>query len=459
MGKFFFIVLAIGFFIQIMKQSGVKKLSWFFVGILFFPPTVMLMINPPISFSKLVIYCLLLAFIIQNKKLKQNLMEFPIFRPMAVLAVCCLLIGCMDSRLSLFQKLYRPISYFIENFLVAFLTYFYIKTFEDAKRFYHFLIVCMFLFALYGIINYVTKVSLYNSIIAEIYDTIDYGNRYTLIGDARFRITSFAWHAIYYGLLVALSILLMILFYYENKLQFHRRSYYLTGIALLMLNLFWTNSRTPLVAFAVGLSIFYAVGLGLGSKLRLVFIGILTTLIILIVAPDSVKIVDETVKTLTSQDSKIEGSSVEMRDVQLEASLLIFSQNPIFGNGFSYIIEDLGYSSDEKKRSSEGEFYGFESYSYKLLIEQGLMGMIGNLFFFGGLFVYYFRIRKHLDLAGRRMVYISAAMTITFLLFIFGTGDLGSFTFFMSLLGVNIKTIELSKEQIYIDSPSVAVVT
>jgi hypothetical protein len=35
-------------------------------------------------------------------------------------------------------------------------------------------------------------------------------------------------------------------------------------------------------------------------------------------------------------------------------------------------------------------------------------------------------------------------MTITFLLFIIGTGDMGGFMVFMALLGVNLKAIQLS---------------
>jgi hypothetical protein len=136
-----------------------------------------------------------------------------------------------------------------------------------------------------------------------------------------------------------------------------------------------------------------------------------------------------------------------MRDAQLAASFLLFNKSPYFGNGFGYISEDLGFSGKGTSTTKVDELYGFESYMYKLLIEQGIAGIVGNLIFFGTIFSFLIKVRKKVSDYGRSIVYITISMCITFLFFIFGTGDLGAFMFFMALLGVNFRVIILSKKQ------------
>jgi hypothetical protein len=79
-----------------------------------------------------------------------------------------------------------------------------------------------------------------------------------------------------------------------------------------------------------------------------------------------------------------------------------------------------------------------------LLIEQGSIGIFANLYFFIFLFRYLFKTRSKVDLLGQKLIYLSVSMTITFLIFIIGTGDMGAFMVFMALLGINLKGIQLS---------------
>jgi hypothetical protein len=444
MGKIFFIIILLFWVTQIITQKGYKKLNWIFSGILFFPSSVVILTSPYITFPRFLLLLFFMVFVFQNNKLRSKFRNFPLFFSISLVFVCLLLIGLFDARIDLFSKISRPLFYFLENFIIVFLTYFYIKSIRDLKKIYNFIILCFVIYGLYGIINYITRVSLYSSFIAEIYNSTDFGNSYTIMGDSRFRIASFAWHPIYYGLLLALAISLLVFIYYEKYMQIYSKLFYITILGLLGVNLLWTNSRTPLVSLLIGLSFFYLFSIKLGNKVKIALIGVIVLFGIVSISPESLKLFDESINTFTSKGSKLEGSSVEMREMQMGASLLIFSKNPVFGNGFNYITEDLGFSSDENKRVSDSDFAGFESYIYRLLIEQGLVGIFANLFFFISLFIYLFKTRKKVDLLGKRIIYLSVSMTITFLLFIIGTGEMGTFMIFMALLGVNLKGIQLS---------------
>jgi hypothetical protein len=444
MGEIIFILTAIIFFVQILISSGVNKLYWFLVGILFFPRSIIIINSPVISFPRLMIYGLLISFIFQGKQKKSQMQHFPLFKPLMIIFIGLLCIGLMDSRLEFFFKLYRPFSYFLENFLIVFLCYFYLNTIKELKAVFDFIIKCLLVFSLYGFMNYATQISLYSKYISEIYKTVDFGNFYTGLNDSRFRISSFAWHPIYYGLLLGLVILLVIFVYQQKELRMQTNLFYKGIIVLLGINLLWTNSRTPLLAVVGGLVIFYIFALDLRGKLRNLLLALGIAVVGYLVSPNSFQIIEESINTFTSSGSRLEGSSVEMRDMQMEASLLLFSKSPVFGNGFNYITEDLGYSSDEKSSKSDTNLYGFESYSYKLLIEQGLIGIVINLIFFIGLLRFLLKKYSQTNTLGRHMIYFSAGITITFLLFIFGTGDMGGFLFYMSILGLIIKAIMLS---------------
>jgi uncharacterized integral membrane protein len=444
MGKLFFILIFLFLLRQIFFQKGYKKLIWFYFGILFVPSSVTIISN--ISFPRLLILVFFLIFIIQNTTIKKHFFKFPLWFPLTVVFFCLLSIGLFDERIRNIVKISRPIYYFFENFSAVFLTFFYLRSISDLKRIYNFIILCFLLFGLYGIINYYTKVSLYNSFIADTYKSIDFGNRYSILGDARFRIASFAWHPIYYGLILSFAILILVFTYSQKKLRTFSSFFYLSILVLLCFNLFLTNSRTPLMSLIIGLSFFYFFAIKFGNKVKIALISVIAIFTIVTISPKSFKLIDESIKTFTSQGSKLEGSSLEMREAQMGASVLIFMRNPVFGNGFNYITEDLGFSSDENKRDSDNELQGFESYSYKLLIEQGCIGIFANLFFFIYLFIYLFKTRKNVDELGKKIIYLTMSMTITFLLFIIGTGDMGGFMIFMALLGINLKAIILSQK-------------
>lgn len=104
--------------------------------------------------------------------------------------------------------------------------------------------------------------------------------------------------------------------------------------------------------------------------------------------------VDSIILTAKGEDS-VQGSSLEMRDVQTEAALLITSEYPIFGHGYDYIQEGLGYGTDNFK--GDWRLLGFESYIYVILIERGFFGLIIEIIILLSILTYAYRKEKLIE--------------------------------------------------------------
>lgn len=443
MGKLVFDLLALIFSIQLIRLPGVKKLPWFFAGILFFSPVAPIIETPNMSFPRLMIYVLLLTTFIGQKNWTGTFKKFPLRIPLILLFILFLCIGLFDTRLGIFLQIYRPISYFLENFFVIFITYYYIRSVNDAIQIYDFLVKIFFLFAVYGLLNYVTKQNQYNALISNAYGIEDFADNYMTNGISRSRISSFTWHPIFYGFLIDMILILQI-FMFTAVEKFKKNIFHFIVFGLLFINLLMVNSRTPLYSLLLGVFVYILFAVNFTKKVVILIAFITLIPIALFVAPDSMKIIDKSVAVVTGQQKEREdGSSVEMRAAQLNASLRIFDQSPIVGNGFQYITEGLHFGNSKSKTAYQSTLGGFESYIYKLLIEQGLFGIFGNLVFFVTLIIWLLKKYSRVDALGSKVIIFSIGLTICFILFIVGTGDLGSFLFFMALMGINIRLVTL----------------
>ncbi|PTQ99330.1 O-antigen ligase-like membrane protein [Mucilaginibacter yixingensis] len=449
MGKIFFIAIALIFTLQVILKPGIKKLLWFFAGVLLFPPAVTIISSPSVPFPRLMIYVLLTVTFIQQKKVFSELKLFVLKVPLLILFFLLLCIGLSDSRLNLFLQFYRPITYFLENFFIVFLTYYYIKSSNDALRIYDFLIKIFILFGLYGLSNYVTKNNEYNAFITNLYNSHDFANDNMITGLYRFRVSSLSWHAIYYGFLLMIMLLMETFMFTSVKIRQKNYVIYIFVAILLLVNLFLANSRTPILGLIAGALIYVLFAIKLTKKIAIFYAVIFAGIVSFAVLPKSAEIVLKTANIFTGRDAekKGEGSSMKMRQMQLDASVRIFNQSPVTGNGFEYINENLGYSSDTKKSKSSKDLEGFESYYFKLLIEQGMLGIAGNLILFIVLIIWLIKKYFKVSQFGKKIIVFTISITIAFIIFIIGTGDLGSFLFFMSILGINIKLIELNDQR------------
>ncbi|HVW15541.1 MAG TPA: O-antigen ligase family protein [Mucilaginibacter sp.] len=257
------------------------------------------------------------------------------------------------------------------------------------------------------------------------------------------RISSFAWHAIYYGFLLNTGILLCAFFINVYSGGYGQKTKYVYLLILLLVNLVLVNSRTPLLALAFGFLVLFLWEFNLANKLR---VGVLVIVLFssLVFIPKGRQIVSAAFSALTStEQSYEEGSSLDMRIGQLQASYDLFKKKPVTGNGLYYIKETLGFSRDWNQSKSDKDLYGFESYVYELLIEQGLLGIIGNIFLFASLFIFFIKNNISKNRGTKKLSLLGIALLVAYLSFIIGTGDMGSFPVFMIVMGITIKGIVL----------------
>ncbi|OOQ57094.1 hypothetical protein BC343_16330 [Mucilaginibacter pedocola] len=427
---------------QIFRLKGVKKLPWFFFGILFFPGSMQLIPTPATSFPRLIIYALIAATVVQEKAWFAEFKKFPVKIALIIMAIALLIIGIADDRLEPYLRVYRPFIYFVDSFFVIFLTYVYIKTEKDLVYVFNIIIVFFFVMALYGISNYLTRTVEYSAFISDTYGVVDSGNLNTSSGRDRFRISSFTVNPIYYGFLVTL-VMMLIVFMFNSIDKLKHKVFYGITFVLLLINLILVNSRTPLISFVFGAGLY---GL-FAIKFKHKFLIIIGCTVILAAGytllPKSFKIIDKAIAIFTQESDKNQdgGSSIEMRQTQLRASLRFFDKSPVYGHGLKYIDEKL--MEKDVKKMARSELKGFESYSFALLIEEGSIGIIANAIFFISCCLWMALRYKYATPLGKQYIMFGLALYAAFLLFIFATGALGTFLFCMSVMGMIFKAIEL----------------
>ncbi len=91
--------------------------------------------------------------------------------------------------------------------------------------------------------------------------------------------------------------------------------------------------------------------------------------------------------------------------------------------------------------------WGFESYVFELLIEQGIVGILGSLVFFTSIVYWLFKQRKY-SVEIRQISALGITIVVSFLAFSIATGALTSWYISMFLLGICMKKIVLMKEAI-----------
>lgn len=137
-------------------------------------------------------------------------------------------------------------------------------------------------------------------------------------------------------------------------------------MCLLLIGVFLANSRATILALVFGLLQFDYI-----RKPKTLLIAFFIFLIMVLPFSDYILNVYHSIFDFTG-NYDVGGSSMDMRMRQLDISLFLFLQNPIFGGGLSmiyYLMTDI----------SIPELAGAESQLFYLLIERGLLGILGYL--------------------------------------------------------------------------------
>lgn len=246
-------------------------------------------------------------------------------------------------------------------------------------------IYCIILFVLLICINGVIEYQVGVNYLREIQQSISEKNTYFSDNAIeRFGIThrvcSCIPHAIGFGTVCACLFLLFFYIIYETT--FHI-DIVIIGILLVLLGtgIVLSASRSPLLGMAV-MAIPFVINKDVLNMKNFIIVGLLFLVAVYFVG-DFLYLM---FISMVNEDVGLEarGSALEMRETQLELTMMLWSHNPIFGNG-NIVLEQIDRS---------GMLRGAESLWFQLLIRRGLVGFVGYILFFFSIFVDIYHTQK-----------------------------------------------------------------
>jgi len=370
-----------------------------------------------------------------------------LYKPISIFIIAMFTIGLFDQRLSIINKFLRPLMSCLDSVLLIPFVYFnYVNHNTNFANIYKKILISLFIFTLYGVYCYLTSTNPYISEISKDYGIRDFSADFMQADDGRFRISSFSFHPYLFSLLMIFAALILLAFRPFNSKSIFSGIQALFIFLLYTVNIYFTDSRTTFLIFLFVMS---AILLYKITFKRLIFYVFLIPALYVSIMQFSAtsNAIDKVLDIFTTGGTQLTGSSVSMRQDQLLISLGYFYKSPIYGNGFNYLVDNLKFSSDKSKRQTDADAYGFESYLFILLIEQGILGILANIFIFYGLIklhtINLFRVTS-LD---QKLTFSNLLIAISYIIFIFATGTLNSMPIFFLLMGISLSHQTISSSQ------------
>lgn len=202
-------------------------------------------------------------------------------------------------------------------------------------------------------------------------------------------------------------------------------------IAVGIINIVLCGSRTAIVTSIVFL-LFILLQYGIKKLLFIIPLSYISLIICMAILPQNIKN-SNMIKYIESgiyfwdssysERANIQGSSKEMRYIQLQNSIRIMERNPIGGIGYNY-----EYYSLSTGRTISDNLYGLESILFKTLIEQGIIGLF--------VFIYTYNIlRRYAVIKNKEQKILTNGYFFSFFVSMIFTGIQGnSYIYFMIFL-------------------------
>ena len=266
------------------------------------------------------------------------------------------------------------------------------------------------------------------SLKTQMFDVSSVATIYT--DEQRFRVNSLFNMAWTYGFF---SFICIVIFSY----------YYISGIGsktcnfiMIVLGVFgalFCYCRSVILAAFTGIGLF--VILNLKSHMKIGLIAFWTMTVSYFYVPAVQEIVDSSVDVFLTGGENLEhkGSTVDMRKLQMEASVPYFFKNPILGNGYDYFAIGLGWNERDHSKMDE-DLWGAESIVCNILLERGIVGMIEFISFWFLCIYLVFKYRK----ADIQLFNCTIAIIVAYLLFLYMNGEMNTTSAVIFIVGLNI---------------------
>lgn len=419
-------VLISGF--QIYRSSGEKRLNWFICSLLLLGYASFIE-RPHLPASRFFLITYLLSMWRHHEF--RNI-KFPLKIPFIIYLIGLFVISFNANHLSLFYKIYKPLILLLETYGVIIVGYVSARSCKHISRP---IIIVLFIVLLYGIFTFITHTDPYRFIINPQDLDVDFFVNSYLFG-GRTRIASTWSHPISYGFICC------VFFFVCLSAKHWIGKKYKLLLLILLFSIIFCGSRTVLLCFLL-MGACYIVTTFKTSKqiqyfLIIISVGLLSTIFI----PPITDKMESLVETIQGKDTT-SGSSLDMREMQLEASLAIMSEFPMTGGGLDYAREVMGFGTDTWNREYREELQGLESIAYTILIERGIVGIVIEIMMIYFILLYALRRRK-CDRVDAGMV---LTLEIGFVIFALSTSTLDSWLITMFFIGYYMYMIHQSEHK------------
>ena len=259
----------------------------------------------------------------------------------------------------------------ITNYLFICCFWYICRTINDIMFFSKRLLLVFVVVFVYGVFEYISNS---NPVLEYIKESIPdvfakdkiYLSDLDNLRDGRARFQSLFSISILYGIMSVLFCFFLIYIKQLNVFRINKWVYY----SLILCSLFacyLSNSKTPVVAISI-----FLIPIILNNRF-LLFVDCFL-IVFIICFPDIILNVLSyfiNIDAFKVKENSLEGSSLYMRMIQLDTSISLFLKSPIWGNGIrsAAIFSEKGY-----------QVFGAESVWFRLMIEQGLLGLISYIY-------------------------------------------------------------------------------
>lgn len=328
---------------------------------------------------------------------------------------------------------YKPSDILVQSYYnVLFLSVmvFSVWTITDEKAFGRagrYISIALILVCIYGVSTYILHNNPYLSFLSKFTgntkDFVGIAERYAseTRGGLASRISVLTYNPLQYAILLNAFVFVPIYLYVKKK-----SNVYLFAVILILINLFLTGSRGPLIALLASVLFFFLKYQSLSSKIKYVAL-IVGALVLILFLPGFEKyasfiksiifIFDQSV----SDAAEISGSSVSGRFLQLsgvwdiivsvDLRILLFG----YGEGYTeYYLSLYGFGTD---------VMGFESILFSSLVNYGIIGFLLIDVFPWIFLIYCIRHLKKENMISKKNSYILSSMLTTNIIYSFLVGS------------------------------------
>ena len=419
-----YIIILIALFCgyKIYSNQGQKRFDWFVCSMMVMSSSILVINKPQVPCHRLFLICYWLSVLKNNERQGK---KFPLKIPLGIYIVGLLIISFNSPYLIFFYKMYKPFVFLIDTYFILLLACYGIKI-ENFKS--NAIVNTLLFVMLYGVLTLLLSSNPIQNFIMSAFGRAVYEAYY--FGD-RIRITSTWSHPIAYGLICGALFYEYLPYWKKKKIQIL--------MLLLAINVFLCGSRTALAAFFLMGGVIVLTRYKLSRAIRQGIIVCIMVIPIYCAVPMVQNKIDSMVNTALGNED-VAGSSLEMRDEQTYYAMLIVSECPLLGHGLDYIMEVMGYGTDNF--TGDSHLLGLESYTYILLIERGFIGLFLEIFIWASIIFYALRYRKQ-DVEDASLI---IAYILGFAFFSISTGTLDTKIPMLFMVSVALSKLSNSKK-------------